>query len=152
MLLAMAVAATETFTAAELLDYDLLCLELLDDLGDDPGPLDDRDADDRLAVAGDQEHLGEDYFIAALAVATVNDDRLAFADPELVATVLKNRVHPSKAPSGPGKAVGSVSAVDQTGSNTSHYPSQGKAEREDRSGSARVGQSQRRKKFLHDPL
>jgi hypothetical protein len=95
--LTVPVATTHVLAATELLNDDLLVLEFLDDRGDNPGTFDHGGADDRSgALACDQENLGEHDLAAGLSVAAVDNDGVALANPELVATVLKNRVHPSK--------------------------------------------------------
>src|SRR3954468_23747847 len=89
-------ASTIILPPAELLDDDFLGAELIHDLGDDACALDDRGADGRAVGAGDEQDLGEDEFGARFALAPIDDDPVSFADSKLVATVLKDRVHPSK--------------------------------------------------------
>jgi hypothetical protein len=104
--LAMTVTTTQTFAATELLDNDLLILELVSDLGDDLGAFEHGSTDDGLTIASDQEDLGEDNLSATVAIATVDDNGVTFTNTELMTTVLKNRVHPSKLLNGPGKPLG----------------------------------------------
>src|SRR5947209_8555741 len=108
VILAMAVPAPHIFATTELLDHELLVAELADDLGDHPGSRQERGADGRGTVASDEQDAVEDQFAAGLAVASVDRDGVALADPELVTAVLEDCVrHPSNTPRGPVASHGS---------------------------------------------
>src|SRR5262249_6590793 len=97
--LAVSVPTPHVLAAPKFLDDDLLGLELVDNLADDPGPFDHRGADRRAALsAAQEEHLGEDEFIPGLSIAPIDLNAIAFANPELMAPVLDNGVHPSFTP------------------------------------------------------
>src|SRR3954447_26895519 len=96
MRLPVSLAAAIVFPPAKLLNDDLLGTELIDDLGDDSRPFHDGGADRRAVGAGDEQDLGEDEFGARLALAPIDDDAVPLTDTELMAAVLKDRVHPSK--------------------------------------------------------
>ncbi len=94
--LPVAVTTTHILPPPELLDDDLLGLELIDDLGDHLGAFDHGLADGCIAIAArDQENLGEDQLVTGLALAPIDPDAIALADPELMASVFDNGIHPS---------------------------------------------------------
>jgi hypothetical protein len=90
--LTVAAATAHVLAAAELLDNDHLVPELADDLADDLGSGEQGSADGGPAVAGDQENLIEDQFVAVSPFLAVDGDRVAGADPVLVATVFEDCV------------------------------------------------------------
>jgi hypothetical protein len=83
-------------TSTELLNDDLLGAELVDDGRDHLGAGDHRSSECQTRrPPGDQQDRGKNDLVARVSRAVVDVDVIPFADPELVASVLKNRVHPS---------------------------------------------------------
>src|SRR5947209_1326706 len=94
--LPVSLAAAIILSSSELLYNNFLGTELVHDLGDDASALHDRRADRRAVGAGDEQDLGEDEFGTRFTLAPIDDDAVPFADSKLVATVLKDRIHPTK--------------------------------------------------------
>jgi hypothetical protein len=84
---------------SEFLNDDFLRPKLIDDGSDDAGPLDLRGTDDWPGrITSNQQDLRENDLIACLPRATVDPNVVPFTNPELVATILDDRVHPSSSP------------------------------------------------------
>jgi hypothetical protein len=92
----MPLTPSKVLSAPELLDYDLPGLGLIDDLGGDTSAVDKGCADCRAVGTGDEQDPGENHFGAGFALAAIDDDAVAFADPKLMAAVFKDSVHSVK--------------------------------------------------------
>jgi hypothetical protein len=93
----MAIASPDIFAPAKLLDDDFFGSELVDDFADDLGSFDIGGTDCRGSpFCRDQQHSGKDELVAGLAWSTIDPNSVSLTDPELMAAVLKNCVHPEK--------------------------------------------------------
>jgi hypothetical protein len=90
----VAIPSSHVLAPAEFLDYDLLGLELIDDLADHSGALQGGSAQFGAAVdASDQQDLGENQFVTSFTVPSVNSDSVAFANADLMASILNDCIH-----------------------------------------------------------
>src|SRR5271166_2473896 len=84
-------------TPAELLNDDLFSAELVDDGRDHLGAVDHRSSECQTGRSpSDQQDRGKNDLVARFSRAVIDVQVIPFADPELVASVLKNRIHPSE--------------------------------------------------------